>query len=225
MAGGTTRNPTVADAIEGAVARRWVARFSDRVADARDFLTQLDAAIGDADHGVNMDRGLRAAREKVDALERDASPGAILETVGTALVFTVGGAAGPLYGGALRQAAVALGDEPHVDGRWLLVGLRAALDGIVHVGAAEPGDKTIVDAWTPALVAMDAVLAAGGTLLDATGQARIAAEEGCRATIPLQARKGRASYLGARSIGHQDPGATSTALLFASLDDVVRGSA
>jgi phosphoenolpyruvate---glycerone phosphotransferase subunit DhaL len=196
--------------------RRWIGHTAEGVGDQRDFLTQLDAAIGDADHGVNMDRGLIAAMVKLDDAG-DESPGQLLETVGSTLVLSVGGAAGPLYGSAFRQIGRALGDAQTFDAEGLLAGLRAALEEIQRLGAATVGDKTIVDAFSPALDAFARGLRAGEAAEEAGARARAAAEEGMRSTIPMQARKGRASYLGARSIGHQDPGATSTAIVFASL--------
>jgi len=196
--------------------RRWIGHTAEGVRDQRDFLTQLDAAIGDADHGVNMDRGLVAAMVKLDDVGDD-GPGQLLETVGSTLVLSVGGAAGPLYGSAFRQMGRALGDAPTFDAEGLLAGLRAALEEIQRLGAATVGDKTIVDAFSPALDAFARGLRSGEAPEEAGARARAAAEEGMRSTIPMQARKGRASYLGARSIGHQDPGATSTAIVFASL--------
>jgi len=196
--------------------RRWIGRMAERVRDQRDFLTQLDAAIGDADHGVNMDRGFVAATAKLDA-SADDGPGQILETVGSTLVLSVGGAAGPLYGSAFRQMGRTLGDTETFDPEGLLSALRAALEEIQRLGAATVGDKTIVDAFSPALDAFARGLRSGEGPEEAAARARAAAEEGMRSTIPMQARKGRASYLGARSIGHQDPGATSTAIVFAAL--------
>lgn len=200
--------------------RRWVGRTADGVHAQRDFLTQLDAAIGDADHGVNMDRGLIAAMAKLDDAGDDGS-GQILETVGSTLVLSVGGAAGPLYGSAIQQMGREIGDAETFDAEELLVGLRAALDEIQRLGAAAVGDKTIVDAFSPALDAFARGLRSGEAPQKAGARARVAAEEGMRSTIPMQARKGRASYLGARSIGHQDPGATSTAILFAALEQAL----
>lgn len=196
--------------------QRWIGETAARIHRHRDFLTQLDAAIGDADHGVNMDRGFSAARDGLIP-GADFTPGSMLEQAGTTLVLRVGGAAGPLYGTALRRAGEALGDVPTMDGGALLVALRAGLDGIQRLGAAVEGDKTIVDAYAPALLAMERALRGGRDLATAVGRAVAAADAGAKATVPLQARKGRASYLGPRSVGHQDPGATSTALLFEAL--------
>ena len=196
--------------------RRWIGRVAEGVRDQRDYLTQLDAAIGDADHGVNMDRGLVAATAKLNE-GRDEVPGQLLETVGSTLVLSVGGAAGPLYGSAFRQMGRAFGDTATFDAEELLAGLRAALEEIQRLGAATIGDKTIVDAFSPALDAFARGLRSGEAAEEAGARAHAAAVEGMGSTIPMQARKGRASYLGARSIGHQDPGATSTAIVFAAL--------
>ena len=186
----------------------------------RDFLTQLDAAIGDADHGVNMHRGFTAVMARVEGAT-DATPGQLLKVAGRTFVSTVGGAAGPLYGTAFLQAGEALGDHATFGPRLLRDALRAALDGVQRVGAASLGDKTMVDALSPALGAFELELRMGGSLETAASGAREAAAEGMRATIPMQARKGRASYLGPRSVGHQDPGASSTALMFAALAHAV----
>jgi dihydroxyacetone kinase-like protein len=183
----------------------------------RDFLTQLDAAIGDADHGINMDRGFAAALAKLEA-EPDGPPGDLLETVGTTLVLSVGGAAGPLYGSAIRQMGRALDGSKTFDAEALFLLLRAGLEEVQRLGAAQVGDKTIVDAFSPAIDAYERGLRSGDDLVGAASRAHAAAEEGMRATIPLQARKGRASYLGPRSVGHQDPGATSMTMFFAALE-------
>ncbi|MBI2239060.1 MAG: dihydroxyacetone kinase subunit L [Actinobacteria bacterium] len=198
---------------------RWMEESAALIRERRDYLTQLDAAIGDADHGINMDRGFAAALAKIAALG-DGAPGHVLEAVGTALVLSVGGAAGPLYGSAFRKMGQSVGERSTFDPEDLLVALRAALAEVQKLGAATEGDKTIVDAFAPALAAFEWGLRAGQPFPMAAVRARAAAEEGMRATIPMQARKGRASYLGPRSVGHQDPGATSTALLFAALERV-----
>jgi dihydroxyacetone kinase-like protein len=206
--------------LDGAVVRRWVEEWAALVESNRDFLTQLDAAIGDADHGVNMHRGTSAAVATLRTMG-GATPGTALEEVGTTIVYRVGGAAGPLYGSGFRQAGTALEDRP-LDAEGLLAALRGGLEAIQQLGAAEPGDKTIVDAWGPAVEAFEEDLRAGGDAGSAATAAAKAAGDGVQATIPMQARKGRASYLGARSVGHQDPGATSAALLFEALARVVR---
>ena len=198
--------------------RRWLTSAAEAVHDQRDYLTQLDAAIGDADHGANMDRGFTAVVEKLSELD-SVPPGKVLTTAGSTLVSTVGGASGPLWGTALRRAGRALGDAEEFDGPQFAAALEAALTGIVELGAAEEGDKTMVDALAPAVRAVRERLDDGASFEDAVQAARQAAEEGMRATVPLRAQKGRASYLGERSIGHQDPGATSTALIIAALQE------
>ncbi len=198
----------------------WVSGLAARVRDQRDYLTQLDAAIGDADHGINMDRGLAAALVKVGEMDT-APPGAILDQVGSTLMFSVGGAAGPLYGSGFRGAGKALGEHQRFGAEELLSALRAGLEAIQALGAATEGDKTIVDSYAPAVAAFERCLRAGDELPVAAASARKAAEEGMRSTIPMQARKGRASYLGPRSVGHQDPGATSAAMVFSALEQAV----
>lgn len=196
--------------------RRWLTEAAASVSEQRDYLTQLDAAIGDADHGTNMDRGFAAVVEKLDGLE--APPGKLLTAAGSTLVSTVGGASGPLWGTALRRAGRQLGDANDFGLAELALALDAALAGVVELGAAQEGDKTMVDALAPAVRALTVRADAGDGLAAALAAARAAGEEGMRATTPLQASKGRASYLGERSIGHQDPGATSTALIIAALE-------
>ena len=199
--------------------RRWLEAAAASVREQRDYLTQLDAAIGDADHGTNMDRGFTAVVEKLQGLE--APPGRLLVTAGGTLVSTVGGASGPLWGTALRRAGRALGEAEEFDGSELAAALDAALEGVIELGAAQEGDKTMVDALAPAVRALRERLDDGSTVAEALAAARAAGEDGMRATVPLQASKGRASYLGERSIGHQDPGATSTALIIAALEQSV----
>src|SRR5689334_9305089 len=200
--------------VDAGTVKRWVEAAAATLHEQRDCLTQLDAAIGDADHGTNMDRGFTAVVAKLDGL--DAPPGKLLTTAGSTLVSTVGGASGPLWGTAFRRAGKALGEAPDFGPRELADALAAALAGVVELGAAQEGDKTMVDALAPAVRAMQSELDAGNDLTAAVAAARAAGEEGMRATTPLQALKGRASYLGERSIGHQDPGATSTALILAA---------
>ncbi|MDQ0030774.1 dihydroxyacetone kinase-like protein [Arthrobacter bambusae] len=178
----------------------------------REELIALDRAIGDSDHGENMDRGFQAVMEKL-AQTPPETPGAALKLAAMALMSKVGGAAGPLYGTAYLRAATALGESADIDAAALAAALTAARDGIVARGKAELGDKTMVDAWSPAVEAADEVLVAGGDALAVLAAAAEAAEVGAVTTDPLVARKGRASYLGERSAGHRDPGAVSTALL------------
>ncbi len=195
--------------------RDWIARVASTIADQADYLTQLDSAIGDADHGVNMNRGFAAVTENLADYEA-ATVGDLLVRVGSTLVSRVGGASGPLYGTAFRAMGKELG-APTVDGVQLAAALRAGLEALQKLGAAVPGDKTIVDAYVPALEALQVAVEAGESLTAAAAAAAGAAQDGMRGTIPMQARKGRASYLGPRSVGHQDPGATSTWLIFRSL--------
>lgn len=195
--------------------RRWMTGLAEAVAAGCDELTRLDAAIGDADHGINMRRGTKAVVEALAEPAAAPHPGAVLHLAGNRLVTVVGGAAGPIYGTAFRAMGEVLGDSPLVGLGQLTSALGAGLDGIQRLGAAEPGDKTIVDAWHPAVLALGA--GGEGPLRTALGDAERAAHAGMLATVPMRARKGRASYLGWRSEGHQDPGATSTRLLFASL--------
>jgi dihydroxyacetone kinase-like protein len=206
--------------VDAACVRVWLGEVAARLAAERDFLTQLDAAIGDADHGTNMHRGFTAVMGRLAAVQ-DTNPGQLMKLVGRTFVSTVGGAAGPLYGTAFLQAGEALGDQERFGPRRLLEALRASLEGVQRVGAANVGDKTMVDALTPALGAYELELRMGGSLETAASGAREAAAEGMRGTIPLPARTGRASYLGPRSVGHQDPGATSTSLMFAALEQAV----
>jgi dihydroxyacetone kinase-like protein len=198
-----------------------MSEIADSVSTERDYLTQLDAAIGDGDHGINMDRGFSAVQKALAEQDTDVPPGRLLIVAGKTLVSTVGGASGPLWGSAFRHAGRTLGDATEWDAEQLVEALAAARDGVVELGAAGPGDKTMVDALTPAVDAMRASLDVGATLLAAVTAAAEAAEDGAHATVPLQARKGRASYLGERSIGHQDPGATSVALVLRALERAV----
>ena len=226
MSGPTVRRGSVGSTPRGAFAvdadlvKRWIVEAESQIQEQRDFLTQLDAAIGDADHGINMHRGFVAAVATIDG--STGSPGALLEAVGTTLVHRVGGAAGPLFGTGFRRIGSMLEESIVLDAEALLAALRAGLEGVQDLGAAVPGDKTIVDAWVPAVAAFERELRSGGSAHDATERAAAAANEGVASTLPMQARKGRASYLGARSVGHQDPGATSTALLFVALERAAR---
>jgi dihydroxyacetone kinase-like protein len=188
--------------------RDWIRRFADVVSEHRMELVRLDTAIGDGDHGTNMDRGMRKAVEKVDGLD-DGDIGALLKTVGMALVSSVGGAAGPLYGTLFLQMGSSAAGREELDLEGWTAALEAGIKGVQARGRAEPGDKTMLDALLPALDA----LRDGGDLGESLARAADAAEEGMKATTPMEARKGRASYLGPRSVGHQDPGATSSYLL------------
>jgi phosphoenolpyruvate---glycerone phosphotransferase subunit DhaL len=202
----------VAVTVEYSQALGWVRTFSSSVAENKDYLTKLDQAIGDADHGINMDRGMTAVLAKLDGLEGE-DIGALLKTVGMTLVSTVGGAAGPLYGTLFLQMGVATVGKSELEPEDWAAALDAAVQGVQMRGKAEPGDKTMVDALIPARDAFSAAVAEGASFEEALGRSAQAAEEGMQATIPLVAKKGRASYLGERSAGHQDPGATSSHLL------------
>jgi phosphoenolpyruvate---glycerone phosphotransferase subunit DhaL len=191
--------------------RDWIRRYADLIAEHRVELVRLDTAIGDGDHGTNMDRGMRKALERLDGVEAG-DIGADLKAVGMALVSSVGGAAGPLYGTLFLQMGTATTGRTELDLEGWTAALEAAVKGVQARGKAEPGDKTMLDALLPALEA----LRAGGDPAEALRRSAEAAEEGMKATIPMEARKGRASYLGPRSVGHQDPGATSTYLLLRS---------
>jgi dihydroxyacetone kinase-like protein len=204
--------------VDAGTVRSWLAASAAVLREQRDYLTQLDAAIGDADHGTNMDRGFAAVVERLEGEDDSQPPGKLLLTAGSTLVSTVGGASGPLWGTALRRAGRTLGDAQTFGPEELVEALDAALAGVVELGAANEGEKTMVDALSPAVRALRERVAGGADLAEALAAAREAGEQGMRATVPLQALKGRASYLGERSIGHQDPGATSTALILGALE-------
>jgi dihydroxyacetone kinase-like protein len=196
----------------------WLRHFAEQIAEHRTELVRLDTAIGDGDHGTNMDRGMRKVVEKLDDAEGE-DIGASLKAVGMALVSSVGGAAGPLYGTLFMQMGSAAAGREALDLEGWANSLQAGVEGVRARGKAEPGDKTMIDALLPAVEA----LRQGGELDQALRRSADAAEEGMKATIPMEARKGRASYLGPRSVGHQDPGATSSHLLVRSAADVFGG--
>jgi dihydroxyacetone kinase-like protein len=208
--------PITHDAIED-----WMKRFAADVAENRQYLTKLDGAIGDGDHGTNMDRGMKKALERLEATDGD-DIGASLKAVGMALVSSVGGAAGPLYGTLFLQMGQAAAGRSELDLAGFTDALDAGVQGVIKRGKAEPGDKTMLDALGPALEALRA--ADGDDVAGALQQAAEAAREGMEATVPLVARKGRASYLGERSAGHQDPGATSSHLLLKTAAEAVASS-
>ena len=199
----------------------WVRATAAVVEEHAAELTKLDSAIGDGDHGTNMNRGFKAAVQRLDGLEGDQDFGGVFKAVGMALIGKVGGASGPLYGSLFLGMGKELGDTSEVEDERLAAALRAGYDSVVARGKAQPEDKTMLDAWHPALDALDAALAEGKELGPALDEAAAAAEAGMKATIPMIARKGRASYLGERSRDHQDPGATSTHLILQTLADVV----
>jgi len=204
---------------------RWLTLSAEAMAEHRVELIELDRPIGDSDHGENMDRGFKAVMDKLAEAPPETA-GAALKLTAMTLMSKVGGAAGPLYGTAFLRAATALGDAADIDAGTLAAALTAARDGIVARGKAESGDKTMVDAWTPAVEAGSVAAGAdGGSPGQVLAAAADAAEAGAVSTDPMQARKGRASYLGERSIGHRDPGAVSTALILRAAAEAAEGAA
>jgi len=191
---------------------RFIEGVAARIKANRDYLVQLDSPIGDADHGINMDRGFTTVIEKLPTVA-DKDIGTILKTVGMTLVSTVGGASGPLYGTAFIRAGMALADRYELTPAEVVAALEAALEGIQARGKAQRGEKTMVDAIGPGIDVLKEARSSGEDFLSAVRRAVAATEAGMKATIPMLATKGRASYLGQRSIGHQDPGATSSYLL------------
>ena len=210
--------------MDAATITSWMREIDAVMRVERDHLVQLDAAIGDGDHGINMVRGFEAVVQAIDA-DSTVPPGKLLILSGRTLVSTVGGASGPLWGSALRSGGRVLGDQASFAGPQLVEVLAAALASVKDLGTASVGDKTMVDALEPAVDTLRARLESGASVDDALDAAAGAAEDGMRSTIPLQARKGRASYLGERSVGHQDPGATSTALIIRGLQKAVTAEA
>jgi dihydroxyacetone kinase-like protein len=210
-------------ALDTGWALRWIRETARVVSENRALLIDLDRVIGDADHGENLDRGFTAVLAKLDAGDAPDSPGGVLKLVAMTLMSTVGGAAGPLYGTAFLRAATSLGDARELDAAAVAVMIGAARDGIVARGKAEVGDKTMIDAWTPAAESAGTAAQAGATAPDVLAAAANAAHAGAVATEPLIARKGRASYLGERSAGHQDPGAVSTALILQAASEAAGG--
>jgi len=200
----------------------WIERVAALMHEHRDFLTALDAAIGDADHGANMDRGFQAVLAKLQGGNPADSAG-VLRTTAMTLLSTVGGASGPLYGTFFLTLATQLQNAERVDAQRWGAALEAAVKAVMTRGQAQPGDKTMVDALLPAVGAYQEALQQGESFAQALQRAADAAEEGMRATIPLVARRGRASYLGERSAGHQDPGATSSALIIRAAAEVWAG--
>jgi dihydroxyacetone kinase-like protein len=205
-------------AVNGDTVQDWMQRFAAAMAEHRQELVALDTAIGDGDHGTNMDRGMRKALEKLESQEQ-ADAGAVLKTVAMALISNVGGAAGPLYGTLMLQMGTALAGETEVDLPTYAAAWRKGMEGVQARGKAEAGDKTMIDALIPGVAALEAASDLDGGL-DAAAQA---AQDGMKATTPMIARKGRASYLGERSKDHQDPGATSTYYLFKSAAEALAG--
>ncbi len=196
----------------------WLNNCGQIIAENKDYLTQLDSDIGDADHGVNMDRGFKAALAKLPSVA-DKDIGTVFKSVGMTLVSTVGGAGGPLYGTFFMQAGTASASKLELSTADWAVALESAINGVIARGKANPGDKTMIDALLPALAALKQAVADGSEMGDALRRSAAAAEQGMKDTIPLVARKGRASYLGERSAGHQDPGATSSYLILKTAAD------
>ena len=198
----------------------WLELTATVLNENREYLTDLDRAIGDADHGTNMDRGFKKVAEKLPTVA-DKDIGNILKTVGMTLISSVGGASGPLYGTFFQRGGMAADAKEELSDDDLVTMLQGAVDGVQARGRAQPGDKTMMDALLPAMAALRAIVAEGQGSAGALAAAVAAAEQGMKDTIPLQARKGRASYLGERSIGHQDPGATSSYLILNALLEAI----
>jgi dihydroxyacetone kinase-like protein len=200
---------------------QWIEDTAAVLHENKDYLTDLDRAIGDADHGINMDRGFRKVMEKLPSVA-DKDIGNILKTTGMTLISSVGGAAGPLYGTFYMRSGMAVAVKEELDNDDVVKMLKDGVDGIVQRGRAQLEDKTMYDAWAPAIEALVSALGNGDDLPAAMSSAVAAAEAGMKSTIPLQAKKGRASYLGERSIGHQDPGATSSYLILNALLEAIQ---
>jgi dihydroxyacetone kinase-like protein len=211
--------------LDGAWAVDWMRRSAAVVAEHRVELITLDRDIGDGDHGENLDRGFSAILPKLDDLDADATPGDVLKLAATTLISTVGGASGPLLGTAFLKGAIAAGTATELDAAGIVTVLTAARDGVVLRGKAERDDKTMIDAWTPAVEAAQESLDAGADVVAVLNAAADAGQAGAVATEPLVARKGRASYLGERAIGHRDPGAQSSAYLLRAAADAAAASA
>ncbi|KOP23805.1 dihydroxyacetone kinase [Hapalosiphon sp. MRB220] len=202
---------------------QWLQRFATLVAANKDYLTELDAAIGDADHGINMERGFKKVITQLPTVA-DQDIGSILKTVSMTLISTVGGASGPLYGTLFLRASTVVAGKQELSEQDMLAMLQAGLDGVISRGKAQLGDKTMIDSLSPAVAAFGKAVTGGEDTLSAMQQAVAAAEKGMQDTTPMQAKKGRASYLGERSIGHQDPGATSVYFMLQSLLDIIQPS-
>jgi dihydroxyacetone kinase-like protein len=199
---------------------QWLQRFAALVEENKDYLTELDAAIGDADHGINMERGFKKVMTQLPSVA-DQDIGNILKSVSMTLISTVGGASGPLYGTFFLQASTVVAGKQELTDQDMLAMLQAGLDGVIGRGKAQLGDKTMVDALSPAVAAFEQALVKDQGMQAAMQQAVSAAEKGMQQTTPMLAKKGRASYLGDRSVGHQDPGATSTYLMLKSLLETI----
>jgi len=191
----------------------WLREFARCIGSAQETLSELDSAVGDADHGANMDRGMTAITRMLESNAGWATPGDLLKDTGMTLMRTIGGSSGALYGTIFLRMAKVAGDEPTLNGQVLAEAFRAALQGVVDRGQAKAGDKTMYDAFAPAVEAFDAKLAADGAIAEAFDAAKAAAEAGRDATAAMKARRGKSSYLGEKSVGHQDPGAVSITIL------------
>ena len=202
--------------------QRWLLEAAAEVDVQADHLSALDAALGDGDHGTNMQRGFGAVTDAITDVDDDLRPGELLMLAGATVMNTIGGASGALWGFALRRAGRSLGDAPSVDGHGLADMLTAMADAVVELGEAEPGDKTMLDALAPAAEAMRRGVDAGACVADAVQEASAAARAGADATAAMEARRGRASFLGVRSVGHQDPSANSVAIVMEALATAVR---
>ncbi|MFO7536498.1 MAG: dihydroxyacetone kinase subunit DhaL [Chloroflexota bacterium] len=198
----------------------WLEQLNEVFVENKEYLTELDSAIGDADHGNNMARGFRKVLEKLPSVA-DRDIGNIFKTTGMTLISSVGGASGPLYGTFFMRGGMAASAKEELNGQDLYQVLQSGVEGIIQRGRAQVGDKTMIDAWTPAMAALKTAVDNGDDIVSALRQAVAAAEQGMNDTIPLQAKKGRASYLGERSKGHQDPGATSTFLMLKALLQII----
>nr|WP_044291256.1 dihydroxyacetone kinase subunit DhaL [Rivularia sp. PCC 7116] len=196
----------------------WLQKFASEIEQNKDYLTELDAAIGDADHGINMQRGFKKVIEKLPTVA-DKDIGTILKTVSMTLISSIGGASGPLYGTFFLRASTAVAGKQELDAENILELLKTGLDGIIARGKTQLGDKTMVDSLHPAVMAFEQAINDGADVKNAVEKAVAAAEQGMKETIPMVAKKGRASYLGERSKGHQDPGATSVYLMLKSLQE------
>ena len=194
---------------------QWLQAFAAVIEQNKDYLTELDSAIGDADHGINMDRGFKKVISQLPSTDNDI--GSILKSVSMTLISSIGGASGPLYGTLFLRASAAVAGKQNLTESDMFVLLQAGLEGVIQRGKAQLGDKTMIDALSPAVAAFQQAVVDGKSMLEAMQQAVAAAEQGMKDTIPMLARKGRASYLGERSVGHQDPGATSSYLMLKSL--------
>ncbi|MCA9959207.1 MAG: dihydroxyacetone kinase ADP-binding subunit DhaL [Anaerolineales bacterium] len=201
----------------------WLENLTVVLTENKEYLTQLDSAIGDADHGINMDRGFKKVKEKLPSIA-DKDIGNILKTVGMTLISSVGGASGPLYGTFFMRSGMAMAAKEELNNEDLVKLLQSGVDGIVQRGRAQLGDKTMYDTWAPTLETLNAAFATNDNTIEVLQAAVNTAEQAMKDTIPMQAKKGRASYLGERSIGHQDPGATSSYLILKTLlDTLVEG--